>query len=94
MVIATTWQKNEKMFYSLDKIKTKVRIENGDFMEVTSKWTISINTKNGKRYINDLLLVPNIDENLLDVGQMMEKIYSLQFEGDAYTIYDKQDKSL
>ena len=85
--------KNESIFCSLDRSKTKVKIGNGDFMEAVGKGTISIDTKKGKRYINDVLLVPNIDQNLLSVGQMIEKGYSLHFEGDSCTIYDKQDKS-
>ncbi|XP_062089469.1 uncharacterized protein LOC133796003 [Humulus lupulus] len=85
--------KNESIFCSLDKSKTKVKIGNGDFMEAVGKGTIVIDTKKGKRYINDVLLVPNINQNLLSVGQMVEKGYFLHFEGDSYTIYDKQDKS-
>ena len=65
--------KDENIFYSLDKIKTKIKIRNGDFMEATGKDTIAIDTKKGKRYINKVLLVPNIDQNLLSVGQIMEK---------------------
>ncbi|XP_060959353.1 uncharacterized protein LOC133030579 [Cannabis sativa] len=85
--------KNEGIFCSLDRSKTKVKIGNGDFMEAVGKGTIAIDTKKGKRYIKDVLLVPNIDQNLLSVGQMIEKRYSLHFEGDSCTIYDKQDKS-
>ena len=85
--------KNESIFCSLDRSKTKVKIGNGDFMEAVGKGTIAIDTKKGKRYINDVLLVPNIDQNLLSVGQMIEKGYSLHFEGNSCTIYDKQDKS-
>ncbi|XP_060959151.1 uncharacterized protein LOC133030429 [Cannabis sativa] len=85
--------KNESIFCSLDRSKTKVKISNGDLMEAVGKGTIAIDTKKGKRYINDVLLVPNIDQNLLSVGQMIENGYSLHFEGDSCTIYDKQDKS-
>ncbi|KAM6593184.1 hypothetical protein CsatA_000887 [Cannabis sativa] len=60
--------KNESIFCSLDRSKTKVKIGNGDFMEAVGKGTIAIDTKKGKRYINDVLLVPNIDQNLLSVG--------------------------
>ena len=86
--------KDESIFYRLDKIKTRIKIGNGDYMEITGKDTNVIDTKKDKRYINEVLLVPTIDQNLLSVGQMMEKGYSLHFEGDSCTIYDKQDKSL
>ncbi|XP_062118483.1 uncharacterized protein LOC133832115 [Humulus lupulus] len=65
--------KNESIFCSLDKSKTRVKIGNGDFKEAVGKGSIAIDTKKGKRYINDVLLVPNIDQNLLSVGQMIEK---------------------
>ncbi|XP_022843422.1 uncharacterized protein LOC111366977 [Olea europaea var. sylvestris] len=65
--------KDEIIFYSLDKINTKIKIGNGNFIEATGKGTIVVDTKKGKRYINEVLLVPTIDQNLLSVGQMMEK---------------------
>ena len=58
-------------------------------MEAISKGIIAINTKKAKRYINEVLLVPTIDQNLFSVGQMMEKGYFLHFKGDSCTIYDK-----
>ena len=48
--------------------------------------------KKGTRFIKDVLLVPNLKENLLSIGQMMEKGYSFHFEGDMCTIYDKKNK--
>lgn len=37
---------NESIFlYSLDKIKAKIKIDSGDFMETTGKGTIVIDTK-------------------------------------------------
>lgn len=56
MAVTNICQKNEKIFCSLDKIK----IGNSDFMEATGKGTIAINTRKGKRYVNDVLLVPYI----------------------------------
>ena len=69
--------KDENIFCSLDKIKTKIKIVNGDFMEATGKRTIATDIKKGKRYINKVLLIPSIDQNLLSVGQTTEKDYSL-----------------
>lgn len=62
-------------------------------MNAISEDTIVIDTRK-KRYINDILLVLNFDQNLLSVNQMKVKRYSMYFEGDTYMIYDKQDKSL
>jgi hypothetical protein len=86
--------KDGNIFCHLEKFKTKVKIGNGDYMEAIGKGTIAIDTKKGKRYIHEVLLVPSINMNLLSVGQMVEKGYSLHFEGDSCMIYDKQDSSL
>ena len=56
------------------------------------KDTVVVETKKGMRFIKDVLLVPNLKENLLSIGQMMEKGYSFHFEGDMCTIYDKKNK--
>ena len=61
-------------------------------MEATSKGIIAIDTKKGKRHVKEVLLVPKIDWNLFSISQMMKKGYSLHFEGDSCTIYDKQDR--
>ncbi|KAL5558135.1 hypothetical protein UlMin_034346 [Ulmus minor] len=74
--------KDETIFCNIDKIKTKVKIGNGEFVDAMGKGTIVVDTKKEKRYIREVLLVPNI------------KGYSLHFEGNSYTVYDKKDKSL
>ena len=61
-------------------------------VESKGKGTIMVETKKGTRFIKDVILVPNLKENLLSIGQMMEKGYSLHFEGDTCTIYDKNNK--
>ena len=80
--------KDETIFCNIDKIKTKVKIGNGEFVEAIGKDTIAVDTKNGERYISEVLLVPNIAQNLLSVGQMIEKGFSLHFEGNSCTTYD------
>lgn len=42
-------------------------------MEATGRGTIAIDMRKDRRYINNVLLVSNIDQNLLSVGHMMEK---------------------
>ena len=63
-------------------------------VDVKGKRTVAVNTKRGTRYINDVLLVLKLDTNLLSVGQMMEKGYSLHFKGDSCIIYDNKNKNL
>ena len=83
---------NEKIFQNIDKsVKTKVKLGDGALVEAEGLGTIAVNTKKGTRLISDVLLVPKLDTNLLSVGQMMEKGYSLLFKGDSCTIYDNKN---
>ena len=63
-------------------------------VEANGKGTIAINTKKGVRLIHDVLLVPKLAQNLLSIGQMIEKGYTLHFDGDSYIIYDNKIKNL
>ena len=47
-----------------------------------------VETKIGKRYIKEVMLVPGLKENLLSVGQMMEHGYYLVFGDHKMEIYD------
>jgi len=39
------------------------------------------------KFIKDILLVPNLKENLVSIDQMMENEYALHFEKDTCKIY-------
>ncbi|RDX73150.1 hypothetical protein CR513_47273, partial [Mucuna pruriens] len=56
------------------------------------KGTVMVETKKGTRFIKDVLLVPNLKENLLSISQMVEKGYALHFKVYIYTIYDNYNK--
>ena len=69
------------MFKELDITCTsKVRIGNGDFIEVKGKGVVAVETPSGIKLIFDVLFVAEIDQNLLSVGQLSEKNYSLVFK--------------
>ena len=57
-------------------------------MESQGKGTVMVETKKGTKFIKDVLMVPNLKENLLSIGQIMENGYSLHFEKDTCKIYD------
>ena len=62
------------MFNELDKTCTsKVRIWIGDFIEVKGKRVVSVKTPSGIKLISDVLFVPEIDQNLLSIRQLLEK---------------------
>ena len=48
-------------------------------------------TQHRKRYINKVLLVLGLDENLLSVGQMMEHGYYILFGGNKAVIFDDEN---
>ncbi|KAI5322324.1 hypothetical protein L3X38_031396 [Prunus dulcis] len=63
----------ESLLINLDKSVTcKVKMGTGDLVQATGKRTLVVKTRKGRRYINEVLLVPGLDENLLSIGQMME----------------------
>ncbi|WJX55242.1 hypothetical protein P8452_41034 [Trifolium repens] len=85
--------KDESIFKDIDdSVKVKVRLANGTVVESKGKGTVMVETKKGMRFIKDVLLVPNLKENLLSIGQMMKKDYILHFEGDTCSIYDNSHK--
>ncbi|CAL9011654.1 unnamed protein product [Prunus brigantina] len=63
-----------------------------EHVEVTGKGTLVVETKVGKRYIKEIILVPGLKENLLSVGQMIEHGYYLVFGNHKVEIYN--DSSL
>ncbi|XP_074364151.1 uncharacterized protein LOC141704899 [Apium graveolens] len=78
------------IFTKIDKsITAEVKMGNGILVQARGKSTICIQTKDGIRYINDVLLIPDLDQNLLSVGQLIENGYAAYFEDDTCTIYDK-----
>ncbi|KAI5312051.1 hypothetical protein L3X38_041224 [Prunus dulcis] len=63
----------ESLLTNLDRSVTcKVKMGTGDLVQDTGKGTLVVETRKGRRYINEVLLVPGLDENLLSIGQMME----------------------
>ena len=83
--------KDQSIFKDIDKsINVKVRLGNGATMESQGKRTVMVETKKGMKFINDVLLVPNLKENILSIGQMMENGYSFHFEKDTCNIYNSR----
>jgi len=69
------------MFVKLDRAhSSKVRIGNGDYIEVKGIGDIAIDADSGTKIIYDVLYVPEIDQNLLSVGQLLEKGYVVMFK--------------
>ena len=68
---------------------------NRALVQATGRGTLTIETKKGKRYIREVMLVPGLDQNLLSVGQIIEHGYFLLLGDDEVDIYDdKKFKNL
>ena len=67
---------------------------NGTPVEAKGKGTITVETKKGSRDILDVLLVPDLAQNLLSVGQMLERGYAVHFEDLACKVFDPQRREI
>jgi hypothetical protein len=65
---------------------------NGAVVKSKGKCMIVVNFKNGKILIHDVLLVPELAQNLLSVGQLIKHDHAVHFEGETCKIYDKLEK--
>ena len=80
---------DKDLFRELGSTNTsKVRIGNGEYITVEGKGTIVISSCSGTKFISDVLYVPDIDQNLLNVGQLIEKGYKFVFEDKSCLIKD------
>lgn len=71
---------------------TKVRIGDGGYISVKGKGTIEISTSSGTKRITDVLYVPDIDQNLSSVGQLIERGLKVSFENRYCQIFDATGK--
>ena len=71
-----------------------VRVSDSKNIVVKGKGTIDIPTCHGTKLITNVLYVPDIDQNLLSVGQLVEKGYKVLFNNDCCLIKDANDNDL
>uniref|UniRef100_A0A151UHB3 Retrovirus-related Pol polyprotein from transposon TNT 1-94 n=1 Tax=Cajanus cajan TaxID=3821 RepID=A0A151UHB3_CAJCA len=80
---------DEEFFKDLDRtIVSKVRIGNGECILVKGKDTIAVESCSGTKTITDVLYVPQINQNLFSVGQLLEKGYKILLEDKMCLIKD------
>ena len=73
---------------------SKVRIENRAQIAVKGKGTVTIKSCTCIKLVTDVLYVPEIDRNLLSVGQLLEKGYKVIFEDKNCMIKDANGRKL
>jgi predicted aspartyl protease len=86
---------DKELFKELRSSETsKVRIGNGQNIAVKGKGTIAIVSCSGTKLISDVLYVPEIDQNLLSVGQLIEKGFKVHFEDKHCLIKDASGQEM
>ncbi|XP_076909793.1 uncharacterized protein LOC143567213 [Bidens hawaiensis] len=80
------------LFKSLDDMKKlKVRMGNGNGIQVEGKGVVKIQTNTGKhRTIEEVQFAPDLSYNLLSVGQLMRAGHSILFDEGECTITNKR----
>ncbi|XP_026459769.1 uncharacterized protein LOC113360476 [Papaver somniferum] len=81
----TTHMSGEKsLFVDMDtSINILVNMGDGNMVQANGRGTICVQTINGAKYIKDVLYVPDLAQNLLSVGKLVELGYVVHFE-DGY----------
>ena len=80
---------DERLLVNVQKnLTSKVKMGTGEIVQVAGKGTLVIETKLGRKHIQEVMLVLGLEENLLSVGQMMEHGYYLLFGGDVVNVFD------
>ncbi|XP_073302980.1 uncharacterized protein [Primulina huaijiensis] len=79
-------------FVELDRnFSSEVKLGDDKIQKVEGKGTIEVHSKQGnKKHISDVLYVPNLAQNLLSVGQLIQKGYLIHFGDNACMIIDKK----
>lgn len=72
--------------------KVQWQCENGQLVEAIGKGTLVVETRRGKRFNKEVMLVPGLDENLLNVCQMIIHGYFLLFGDNMVQMFG--DRSL
>jgi len=86
---------DKELFKELRTTKIKrVMIGNGEHLAVKGKGTVAITSYKGIKIITDVLFVLEIDQNLLSVGQLLEKVYKVMFENKHFLIKDVDGRDL
>lgn len=76
------------IFLSLDEsIKMHVRLGDDKQVQVESKGTVGVRTKSGKvKHIDNVFYIPGLAHNLISIGQLIQRGYSVMFHDDVCEI--------
>ncbi|XP_017629075.1 uncharacterized protein LOC108472069 [Gossypium arboreum] len=81
-------QVQKGIFLQPPVLQPQAMIGNGNLIEAKGRGNMVINTQSGNKVIFDVLFVPDINQNLLSVGQLVEKGYLLAFKNGSCIVED------
>ncbi|KAH0633032.1 hypothetical protein KY284_035818 [Solanum tuberosum] len=86
---------DQELFKDLDRsFISKVKIGNREYLDAKGRGTVAIESLTGFKLIVDVLFVPDLDQNLLSVGQLLENGLKVLFEEKACVIKDADNKEM
>ena len=70
----------KELFVELtEEVHKKVNLGDSSKLSVEGKWKVKIYQKDGKNaYISYVYYIPNMKNNILSIGQLVEKGYNIQ----------------
>ena len=87
--------KHLSIFSSIDRsIKPKIKLGNGDFVQAKGRGTVTVSTSRGTKTIKNVLFIPELDQNLLSVPQMLRNGYEVTFKDNCCFIVDTKDSAV
>ncbi|XP_006584284.1 uncharacterized protein [Glycine max] len=94
-----TWCSNRmtshlEWFCEIDKtVRRKIRFGDGSCVIAEGIGKVAIRREEGtKVVVNDVLYVPQMKSNLLSLGQLLEKGYSMNMKGSYIEVFDSKEK--
>jgi len=85
---------NKSWFTELDdSINRKIRFADNSMVSAAGIGKMLIHKKDGKQAsITYVLYVPNMKSNLISIGQLLQKGYTMKMEAQAIKVYDCKNK--
>jgi len=87
---------NRKWIVDFDSnVKNNVRFVDNSMISAEGIGKVRFTCKDGRAgYMNDVLYVPSMKNNILNLGQLLEKGFKMSMEQNSIKIYDKKKSRL
>jgi hypothetical protein len=83
------------IFSSIDRlVQPKIKLGNGDIVQAKGKGTVAVSINKGIRTITNVLYIPELDQNLLSVAQMLRNGYEVSFKEKFCFIIDTHNSEI